>query len=89
MLHGIILCRLVFFFFQQVQLYNAYAAWASVQQVLRCSVLSASFPNGTDSSYFTTACITGSVFKPAEEILFKYFSLRNDETKYEGIQPCH
>lgn len=60
-----------------------------VQQVLRCSVLSASFPNGTDSSYCTTVCITGSVFKPAEEILFKYFSLRDDEIKYESIQPCH
>ena len=75
-----------FFFVQQMQLYNAYAAWASVQQVY---VLSASFPNCTDSSYCTTACITGSVFKPAEEILFKYFSPRNDETKYERIQPCH
>ena len=77
-----------FFFSASAAINNAYAAWASVQQVLRCSVLSASFPNGTDSSYCTTACITGSVFKPAEEILFKYFSLRNDETKYERIQPC-
>ena len=80
-------------FFQQVQPYNAYAAWASVRTAgfdrMRCYVLSASFPNGTDSSYCTTACITGSVFKPAEEILFKYFSPRNDETKYERIQPCH
>ena len=42
-------------------------------------VLSASFPNGTDSSYdLTTAC-----FKPAEEILLKHFSPRNDKTKYE------
>lgn len=60
-----------------------------VQHVLRCYVLSASFPNGTDSSYCTTVALQAACLKPAEEILFKYFSLRNDETKYERIQPCH
>ena len=72
MLHGRNYSVSAVFFFQQVQLYNAYAAWACVEQVLKCYVLSASFPNGTDSSYCTTACITDSLFKPVEEILLKY-----------------
>lgn len=53
--------------------------------------LSASFPNGTDSSYdpYDSVHYKDSVFKPAEEILLEYFKLRNDEHNDERNHPSH
>ena len=67
-----------------MQLYNAYANWAMCKagfEVLDVYPLSASFPNGTDSSHdpFDSVNYKDSVFKPAEEILLEYFSSRNDK----------
>ena len=46
---------------------------------------SASFPNGTDSSYDPY----DSVFKPTEEILLEYFRSWNDENNGERKQRSH
>ena len=66
------------FLFQQVQLYNAYAAWAMCRagfEVLDVHPLSATFPNGTDSSYhpYDSVHNKDSVSKPTDKILLKNF----------------
>ena len=51
--------------------------------------LSASFPNGTDSSYhpYDSVHHKDSVFKPAEKIVLKYFRPWSDEHNDERKQP--
>lgn len=81
-------------FLQRVQLYNSYAAWAMCRagfEVLDVYPLSASFPNGTDSSYdpYDSVHYKDSVFKPAEEILLEYFKPWIDEHNDERKHPRH
>ena len=76
------------FFFQGVQLYNAYAAWAMCRAgfgVLDVYPRSESLPKDTDSSYDPH----DSVFKPTEEIPLEYFRPRNDEYNGERKQRSH
>ena len=65
-----------------MELYNAYATWAMCNagfEVLDVYPLSASFPNGTDSSVdpYDSVHYKDMVFEPAERMLLEYFSSPN------------
>ncbi|XP_067029118.1 uncharacterized protein [Acropora muricata] len=64
---------------QRIQLYNAYAIWAMCRagfEILDVFPMSYSYPGGTDERFDKHDAVhfKNTVFKPAEQILYEYFS---------------